>query len=271
MSRLTLSLIRRRPPRNARQWKRTLADVTEILASTYGTPDLGNYRDPVKEVYYILLSAKTTERLYRAAYRRLWERFQRLTQIAEARLSEIRSCIEGAGLGAKRAKQVKQIAQRLLHDLGPHPARRLREMSSNEAYQYLVGLPGLGPKSALCVLMYSLDVDVFPVDANIQRVLGRMGAIPNGAKHYRAQQILPGFVADGLSRPLHIVLIIHGREVCRPIAPKCMGCNIRHLCKTGRRIKAGAIGGPGQNSGIGGNAGRNSSSNEAIRWRLRQT
>ena len=107
-------------------------------------------------------------------------------------------------------------------------------MALKEAYDYLISLPGLGPKSALCILMYSLDADVFPVDANIQRVLSRMGAMPMGARHYRAQQVLPAFVANGRSKTLHVVLIIHGRKICHPVAPKCLECKIRHLCKTGR-------------------------------------
>jgi endonuclease III len=203
----------------------------------YGTPDLGNYRDPVKEIYYILLSAKTTEGLYRAAYGRLWRRFPSLADIAGATVTQIQCCIQGAGLGAKRARQAKQIAQRLLGDFGPRPQRRLRRMHSAEMYRYLVSLPGIGPKSALCVLMYCFDADVFPVDANIQRILSRMGAIHLGRKHYQAQQYLPAYVPQGLSKSLHIVLVIHGRTVCRPKSPKCVRCHIGHLCKTGRRAR----------------------------------
>jgi endonuclease III len=251
---MTIRLLKRRRPRNARRWRQTLAEAAKILVSKYGTPDLGNYRDPVKEIYYILLSAKTTERLYRAAYCRLWKRFPSLTEIACARVSAIRSCVEGAGLGGKRAKQVKKIAQRLLNDLGTKPSRRLRAMPIEEVYHYLIGLPGLGPKSALCVLMYSFSVDVFPVDANIQRVLCRMGAIPAGTKHYEAQQILPAFIPENLSRALHVVLIMHGRDVCRPIRPRCMKCSIRHLCKTGKTARACVTTGTGRSLGIDDNA-----------------
>ena len=259
MSTLTLALLKREAPRNVRRWRNTLAEVANILVPIYGTPNLGNYRDPVKEIYYILLSAKTTEELYRAAYRRLWRRFSTLRKLAEATVPQIRSCIEGAGLGAKRAKQVKQIAQRLLADFGPKASRSLRRMPSAEAYRYLVALPGVGPKSALCVLMYCLDTDVFPVDANVQRILFRMGGIPAGSKHYRAQQLLPAYVPEGLSRALHVVLVIHGRTVCRPMNPACVECPIRRLCKTGQRTKTpGTTSALGRRSGIGGSAERSS-------------
>jgi endonuclease III len=113
-------------------------------------------------------------------------------------------------------------------------------MEVEEAYQYLVGLPGVGPKSALCVLMYSLDADVFPVDANIQRVLCRMGAISPNAKHYVAQERLPAYIPNGESRTLHVALLTHGRRVCRPRAPKCSECVLMHLCKMGRKQMSAA-------------------------------
>lgn len=235
MSSLTRTLLHCEPVRNAAHWQRQLAEVADILVSSYGTPTLGNYRSPTKEIFYILLSAKTTEGLYKAAYRRLWQRFPTLPAIADAPLGAVMSCVEGAGLGAKRAKQIKRIAQRLLADLGPHPDRVVRKMSVETAYSYLIGLPGVGPKSALCVLMYSLNADVFPVDANIQRVLCRMGAIVSGAKHYHAQGLLPLYVPAGRSKDLHVTLITHARTVCRPITPLCEGCAIRHLCRTGQR------------------------------------
>lgn len=235
MSGLTTTLLNSRPVRNVTRWQRRLADVADILVFRYGTPTLGNYRSPTKEIFYILLSAKTTEGLYKAAYRRLWQRFPTLRAIAEASLSELKSCVEVAGLGAKRAEHIKRIAQRLLADLGPHPDRLIRKMSLEAAYSYLIALPGVGPKSALCVLMYSLNADVFPVDANIQRVLCRMGAIVSGAKHYHAQDMLPLYIPEGRSKELHVTLIAHARTVCRPITPLCEDCVIRHLCRTGQR------------------------------------
>lgn len=235
MSTLTTELLNRRPPRNARKWREILTQVADILETEYGTSNLGNLRDPVKEIFYIVLSAKTTEGLYRQAYRRLGRQFRTLPEIAKAPLAQIRRCVEGAGLGMKRSRQVKRIAQRLIADFGSDPKRAIRKMSIADAFRYLTNLPGVGPKSALCVLMYSLDADVFPVDANIQRVLCRMGAIPARLKHYQAQQWIPGYIPDGLSKPLHVGLLLHGRHVCRAAVPKCTECALRNLCKTGRQ------------------------------------
>jgi endonuclease III len=107
-------------------------------------------------------------------------------------------------------------------------------MSAQEVYDFLTHLPGLGPKSALCVMMYSLDFDVFPVDVHVNRVAARIGAIPSGLKHYQAQQRLPALVPKGLSRKLHIAFVVHGRKICFSKRPACERCPISDLCKHGR-------------------------------------
>lgn len=111
-------------------------------------------------------------------------------------------------------------------------------MSAQEAFDFLTHLPGMGPKSAFCVMMYSLKVDVFPVDVNVQRIAERMGAIPHRLKHYQAQKRLPSLIPAGRSRELHIAMVAHGREVCLPRNPKCGECCIRDLCRQGRATLA---------------------------------
>jgi endonuclease III len=198
-------------------------------------PSLGNFRDPIDEILYIVLSAKTTDAQYRKTHASLRAAFPTLHDLADARIHAILSCIVGGGLANKRAGQLKRLAARLLYDLGPAPAARLRAMSAEEAYSYMTGLPGMGPKSALCVMMYSLDFDVLPVDANVARVASRLGALPHGLKHYQAQQRLPALVPEGRSKELHIGLVLHGRTVCLARMPLCQSCRLQDLCRFGKK------------------------------------
>ena len=233
MSKLTMTLLNRKPPRNALRWRVVLEQVADELVLKYGIPSLGNYRDPVKEIFYIVLSTKTSENLYKTVNKELWKRFGDLTGIAKAPIDELHDCVAKAGLGDKRTKQLREIARRLLCDFGKRPGNRLRRLSETAVYEYLIALPGVGPKSALCVMMYSLDKDVFPVDAHVHRVMRRIGAINDGRKHYVAQARLPSLVPNGRSKELHVTLLIHGRQVCRPRSPHCNECCIAHLCRTG--------------------------------------
>jgi len=218
-------------------WQARLTEITSRLVEAYGRPSLGNYRDPVKEIFYILLSARTTELLYQRAHRRLFSEFPTVVELAGAGVDKVMKCIDRAGLGRKRAVQVVCTAKRLVADFGPRPQSNLRAMSLTDCFAYLSHLPGLGPKSSLCIMMYSLDFDVFPVDVNVQRIAERIGVIPKGLKHYQAQKLLPRFIPNSFGKDLHVALVAHGRAVCLPLRPKCMDCVIADLCRTGRRFQ----------------------------------
>jgi len=219
----------------ARKWGPVLADIASRLASLYGSPDLGNESDPVREIFYIALSAKTTERLYQRAYRRLWSRFRTVQGIASARRASILDCVKCAGLGNKRASQVKMIAAQLVADFPINPSRELSALPHERVFEYLINLPGVGPKSALCIMMMSLDADVFPVDVNVQRVAERIGIIRAKLKHYQAQKEMPPLVPAGISRQLHVGMVVHGRTICLPQRPKCRQCVLLDLCRYGKQ------------------------------------
>jgi endonuclease III len=130
---------------------------------------------------------------------------------------------------------VVAAAQKLERDFGERAVTELRGMPVDGAFEYLTNLPGVGPKSALCVMMYSLEIDVFPVDINVQRILSRMGLVPRKMKHYQAQQRIPKFVPQGRSKELHIGLVVHGRTICLPQRQRCSECCLVDLCQTGIR------------------------------------
>ncbi len=203
--------------------------------ATHDTPTLGNYSDPVEEIFYILLSAKTADAQYRRTHAALTARFPTLRDLAAARPGRIASCIAAGGMANVKADRIKGTARKLLDDLGEAPADTLRAMGDREAYSFLTTLPGMGPKSALCVMMCSLNCDVFPVDVNVSRIAVRLGAVPAGLKHYHYQELLPPKIPDGRSKELHVGMVVHGRRICLPRTPKCDSCAILDLCKFGAK------------------------------------
>lgn len=234
MSTLTVDLLEGTKKRLRRRlWPARFAAIADRLVTAYGVPTLGNYDDPVREIFYIVLSAKTTDGQYRRTNAALTARFPTLREVADASVESIVACIQGGGLANKKASQIKRIAGRLL-ELGDDPEGRMRDMSAGEAFTFLTGLPGVGPKSALCIMMCSLKFDVFPVDVNASRVASRLGAVASGLKHYQYQKLLPPLIPEGRSKELHVALVVHGRTVCLPRKPKCQGCRIADLCRLGR-------------------------------------
>jgi len=236
VSRLTLCLLCPSGKGPSRRDRRVtlLAEVADRFVNAYGVPSLGNRSNPVDELFYILLSARTPEVNYVRCYRALKEKFPRLTDLAAAPVPRIARCIRDAGLANKRARQFKVIARTLLRQLGSNPARGLRRMRAEEAYAFLHALPGVAAKSAACVMMYSLGFDVFPVDVHARRIGTRLGVLPEGLDHRAAQAKLPAFVPDGRSKELHVGFVIHGRTVCLPRRPACERCMLADLCRFGR-------------------------------------
>jgi endonuclease III len=230
---LSQRLLRVRSRNNPKR-DQLLKRIASILFEEYGTPTLGNFRDPVKEIFYIMLSAKTTDAQYRKTHRTLFMRFPTLASLAAAKIAEVKSCILSGGLAYKRSRQVVATAKKIAK-LGDDPSKIIRKMEPERAFEFLSTLPGMGPKSAFCVMMCSLDLDVFPVDANVQRIAERIGLLTIGNKHYSAQRKMAPMIPDGLSKIIHIGLVEHGRRVCTPRNPDCERCRLNEMCKYRRK------------------------------------
>ncbi len=99
----------------------------------------------------------------------------------------------------------------------------------------LEALPGVGPKTASCVLLFSLGVPVMPVDTHVHRVAGRLGLIPPGMSADAAHAHLTALVPDSRMLEAHLLLIAHGRATCRSQRPRCGECVLLELCPYGGR------------------------------------
>lgn len=222
--------------RRARKWAPLLTEVAARLKALYGTPDLGNYSDPYKELVYILLSAKTLEKQYQVAARKILTAFPNPLLVSKASHSVLAKAIAAGGLGQRKARQLKRLGEELVKFGGHQVSRKLRRLNSQELFEFLVSLPGVGEKSALCVMMCAFRLDVFPVDANIRRILHRLGVTPHLLRHETAQRTLPALVPDGIANVLHRCLIVHARGVCSVRRPSCHRCCLIDLCKCGSGV-----------------------------------
>ena len=195
---------------------------------------LGNFRDPVKEIFYIVLFRPRQPNRITSRHTAADSPIQGLGANRTISFSRSLRMRWSCWIGIEESRPYQENLRSASRRFGGQARNALRKMPADVAYAYLCTLPGVGPKSALCVMMYSLGFDVFPVDAHVNRVLSRIGAIRLGAKHYQAQALLPSFIPNGHSKELHVALVLHGRQVCKPQDPLCGVCTIRHLCKTGQ-------------------------------------
>ena len=108
-------------------------------------------------------------------------------------------------------------------------------MRDREARDYLIRLPGVGPKTAAVVLGFALGRAAMPVDTHVHRVTTRLGLIPPKTTAERADRMLHELVPDGMRTPLHVAFIRLGREICKAPAPRCRQCPLKELCPTAPR------------------------------------
>ena len=112
----------------------------------------------------------------------------------------------------------------------------LRDTDVERADQYLQSFDGVGPKTAACVLMFSFNMPIFPVDTHIHRIAIRLGLVPPESSAADVQRILTPMIAPRDRYAMHILLIAHGRKTCRAQSPKCEWCGLIDLCPYGRRV-----------------------------------
>ncbi|MHB9145731.1 MAG: endonuclease III domain-containing protein [Symbiobacteriia bacterium] len=141
--------------------------------------------------------------------------------------SEIAAALHGSGLEEIRARHIREVAVKLRDHFGSVTLEPLRSWPDDECTRFLTALPGVGTKTALCVEMYALDRQVFPADAHCIRVLKRLGVVPPYIQHRPAQRLLANVVPAELSYKLHVNLVAHGQQVCRPRQPRCNQCVVR--------------------------------------------
>jgi len=210
--------------------------IARTIGRAYGTPDLGNKPDPVDELVYIILSRRTREGAYQAAYDALKKRYTAWEQLASAPADEIERSIGFSGLGRRKAHSLKQALGTLVGLFGCCTLEPTRSWSDDETLDFLCDLPEVGPKSAACVMMCSLDRPAFPVDAHVGRVLERLGLFRvlgielTGTDHKVKQRLLWSVIPPALRYSLHVNLLVHGRTTCLPRKPRCGSCVIRGVC-----------------------------------------
>jgi endonuclease-3 len=135
------------------------------------------------------------------------------------------------GLGRTKAKRIHQLLEDLKRSGHGLTLEGLRGLPPEQAEHFLLAIPGVGKKTARCVLLFELGRPAFPVDTHILRVTRRMGWIPEGASADRAHDLLQQMISPEVMHSLHLNLIHLGRTLCRPRNPQCGSCPIGNWCR----------------------------------------
>ena len=192
--------------------------------------------DPLDELMLTVLSQHTSDLNAERAFADLQRAFPGgWQQVVDAPTVDVADAIRSGGLANSKAPRIQAILREVRDREGSFDLSSLRTMSDDEARDYLIGLPGIGPKTAAVVLSFALGRDAMPVDTHVHRVTKRLGLIPPKATAERADRILHELVPDGMRTPLHVAFIRLGREICKAPTPRCRLCPLKDLCPTAPR------------------------------------
>jgi endonuclease III len=187
----------------------------------------------IDEVVATVLSQHTSDLNSERAFAQLKARFPSWEEVADAPAEELADAIRCGGIADQKARRIQQILAVIDEREGRIDLDRLRELDDQAVESYLVSLPGVGPKTAACVLVFSMGRPAFPVDTHVHRVAARLGWIPAKATADHAYRLLAPAVPPDIRYDLHLALITHGRTVCRAQRPRCGDCAVRDLCAYG--------------------------------------
>ena len=213
---------------------RRLRAILERLRREYGRPEGHPHRAPIDELVLTVLSQNTNDRNRDVAYGRLRERFASWDAVRDAPVEEVEEAIRPGGLAPTKAVRIQAI----LRAIGADDLSSLERAPLDGARAYLCALPGVGRKTAACVLLFSYGRPEVPVDTHVFRVGTRLGLFRPGAPLDEAHDEMLRLCRGEDPYEAHVSLIRHGRRTCTARAPRCGECPLRRMCPYPRRARA---------------------------------
>lgn len=209
-------------------------EIMDALAGVYGEPEPRPHGDPVAELILTVLSQNTADTNSGRAFVQLLRAFDSWDAVADAPVEEIIRIIQPGGLAPQKGPRIKAILQAVRERSCDWSLSFLAEEPLEEARAWLRSLPGVGPKTAACVLLFALGRPAMPVDTHVERVSKRLGVIPWKLTALQAHAALEAIVEPRDYYRFHMLLIKHGRRTCAARRPVCERCPVEPGCPASR-------------------------------------
>jgi endonuclease-3 len=198
----------------------------------YGPLEPPRRTDPLDELILTVQSQHTSDLNAERAFAALRSAFPTWDDVVRAKPEHVADVIRSGGLANTKAVRIQQILREIHEREGRYDLSFLSRRSDDEVREYLMSLPGVGPKTAAVVMSFSLSRATIAVDTHVHRVSGRLGLIPQKTSADKAHRLLEDLVPPELRTSLHVGLIRLGREICKAGRPRCEECPLVDLCPT---------------------------------------
>ncbi len=213
---------------------RAIKSIYNRLRSQYGNSH--NYTihsNPLDTLIFILLSVRTTEKVYSRLYTELKKEFSKWNLLMKVSVNKLARLIKNGGKQNIKARYLKAITKIITNKFGRLTLTPLSKRSNAECEEFLTALPGVGKKVARCVMLFSFGRKVFPVDSHCWRISKRIGLIRSNYKTPTDKEMdcLQNVIPPRYRHLLHLNMLTLGRKVCTSNNPKCVICPITKYCK----------------------------------------
>lgn len=214
-----------------------ILDAFETLWGNEANPPSGlKHEEPLDGLILTVLSQHTNDKNRDKAFANLKSIYPDWKRAADAPEADIADAVRSAGLGNTKAAKIKKILLAVNERFGDYSIKGLASWPVDEARKYLIDLPGVGVKTAACVLIFDLEMPAFPVDTHVARIARRLGWVPEKMSAEDIQEYLEGVLPPERFRGAHLNFIEHGRGICDARKPRCGECPVNNRCKYGKSL-----------------------------------
>lgn len=187
-----------------------------------------NLENPFQVLIGTVLSQRTRDESTEKASAALFSRYKTPKQIENAPLKEIEKLIKPSGFYKVKARRVKEISSIILKDYGGKVPDTVEE---------LVAIPGVGRKTAGCVLVYAFGKPAIPVDTHVHKVSNRLGLVKTKRPEQTEQELMK-IIPKDMWITVNNTMVRFGQQVCKPVKPRCWDCPVYKLCEYMPKNKA---------------------------------
>ncbi|TLY06456.1 MAG: endonuclease III [Thaumarchaeota archaeon] len=177
--------------------------------------------DPFKILIGTILSARTRDENTTKVVNKLFARFRTPQDLASGDVQEIKKIIHSIGFYNVKAERIKQVSQILV---AKYSGKVPSDISS------LLELPGVGRKTANCVLVYAFDKPAIPVDVHVHRISNRLGLVSTKMPE-QTELELSKLVDRRLWTKVNNTFVMYGQNICLPVRPNCKACPLKRMCR----------------------------------------
>jgi endonuclease III len=212
-----------------------VASAYDLLVQQHGARKWQRPGDAMAVLVRTVLSQTTNQANTEAAYKKLRQRYPTWDSVADAPYNVVSRVIHVGGLAMQKAQCISGVLRGLRSKRGKIDLDFLADMPLEKARKTLLAFEGVGPKTADCVLLFAYNMPAFPVDTHVHCMAKRLGLVRRGSSVEQAHEILTPLIPPPQRYAMHVLMVEHGRQVCRLVRPLCPNCRLMEMCRFGQR------------------------------------